>query len=374
MSASVRGYCDSRFSRLRDALAEELGSARTLGHSVAVVVNGETVAHLWGGFEDEARNRPWREDTMVCLFSAGKVLAAAGVLRLIERGKVELDAPLMRYWPELGAHGKQEITVRHALAHWAGVPIASSAPKRSIYAYEGLIAALEQQQPLWPPGTQGCFHSFTHGLLTGELIQRADGRRFGQFFREEFAKPHGLSLAFSLTQKEQSQCADLSVVDDNPLLQMMHDPATKLGESWQPMRWEEINSPGFRACNFPSLAGHGSALGLARFHGMLANGGVLEGQRVLDDHTVSAMLSEQWHQLDPFMGAPVRMGLGVMLSNEAFPFTGNSSGFAQPGVGGVAGLGDSQTHVGIGIAPNRLSAGYDNPFLSTVLEVVMRAI
>jgi len=370
----VRGDCDPHFGFVRELVERELDSGNAIGQAVAVVVEGETVAHVWGGHAAADRREPWTADTIGCLFSASKPIAAACALKLIERGHLELDAPVARYWPEFGRAGKQDTTVRHVLAHLAGVPIAESAQPRSVYQRELLVRALEAQRPLWPPGTQLCFHSFTHGILTGELVRRIDGRALPAFFRSEFAEPFGLDIAFALDASEQARCADVVLVEDNPLFRMMTDADTPLGRSWRPMPWAELNTPQFRSCDFPSIGGHGSALGLARFYAAMAAGGQLRGARLLDEAIVREALTTQRHEQDVFMGAPVRMGLAFMLANDVFPFTGRSSAFGQPGLGGVAGIGDTEGRLGIGVVCNRLSAAIENPFLEALLERVVAVI
>jgi CubicO group peptidase (beta-lactamase class C family) len=360
------GRCPAQYAFVRDLLLDEFVQGRARGQTVAIVVDGEPVVHLWAGDAD-AGGRTWQPDSLSCLFSASKPLAAACVLKLVERGAIALDTRVAEVWPEFAAHGKHETTVRHALAHLAGVPIAEAAPPRAVYEREALAAALAAQRPLWPPGSQLCFHSFTHGVLTSELVRRTDGRPLPEFFRDEIAGPFDLDLAFALDPQEQQRCADVELVPGNALFRMMTDPTTPLGRSWAPMPWEELNSSRFRASGFASIGGFGSALGLARFYGALAGGGTLDGQALLDASIVREALTTQAHALDVFMGAPVRMGLAFMLANDVFPFTGPGA-FGQPGLGGVVGFGDTGRRLGVGIVCNRLSAGLENPFLERLIE------
>ena len=368
MVAELSGHCHARYAFVRDLLADEFQQERALGQAVAIVVDGEPVVHLWSGHANAGRTRPWRDDTLSCLFSASKPLAAACVLKLVERGAIELETRITAHWPEFAAHGKHETTVRHALAHLAGVPMAEMAPARAVYDPDRLASALAGQQPLWPPGSQLCFHSFTHGVLSSELVRRIDGRSLPEFFRAEIARPFGLDLAFGLEPNERQRCADVELVPGNSLFRMMTDPATPLGASWAPMPWDELNSTRFRASGFASIGGHGSALGLARFYAAMAGDGRLDGRVLLDPRIVHEALTEQAHGLDVFMGAPVRMGLAFMLANDAFPFTGQPTAFGQPGLGGVVGFGDTRHRLGVGIVCNRLVAGLENPFLQCLIN------
>jgi CubicO group peptidase (beta-lactamase class C family) len=366
----VQGTCEARFAPLRDCFAADLASGRALGQALAVVQRGRIVVSLWGGHRDRARTRPWTEHTTSCLFSASKPLAAAPLLHLIGTGRADLEAPVARYWPAFGAGDKSGITLRQLLCHRAGVPVAESAAPGSLYDHEALIRALEVQRPLWPPGSRGCFHSFTYGLLVGELAARIAGCPFADQFRDLFTVPCRGQVAFSLTATEQVDCAEVELVPDNPLLQLLRDPDTVLGRSWAPLDWNALDTPAFRACDFPSFGAHASALGLALWYGVIANGGRWQDRTVIATPVVSEALREQWHEPDVFMGAPVRMGLGFMLANGPFPLLGTPGAFGQPGLGGVAGFGDPDLGLGVGIVCNRLDGGLENPALDRLLAAL----
>ena len=120
-SGSLRGQLDARLEPLRDILEDSLASGAECGLSLAVDVDGQTVADVWGGFADEARTRPWERDTIVNVWSTTKTVTSLAVLMLADRGLVDLDAPVARYWPEFAAQGKEGVLVRHLMSHTAGV-------------------------------------------------------------------------------------------------------------------------------------------------------------------------------------------------------------------------------------------------------------
>jgi len=365
----IEGTCAPRFAFLRDLLADEFARGRALGQAVALIVDGELVAHVWGGHEDGARRHPWRARTMSCLFSASKPLCAVAVLKLIEEGRLGLDDRIATHWPEFAAGGKDATTVRHALAHLAGVPALDALPDGAAFDPRALASAVERQAPAWPPGQQLCFHSFTYGIICAELVRRTTGGSLGDYFRARITRPLGLDLAFELDADEQRRCADVELVPDNALFRMMTAPETDLGRSWRTMDWSLLNDPVFRQQGSTSIAGHGSALGLAHYYAAMANEGRGERGTLLDAGLVRTALAEQAHMPDPFMGAPVRMGLGHMLANDVFRFSGPTS-FGQPGLGGVVGLGDRRHRLGLGLVCNRLVAGLENPFLDALLAAV----
>src|SRR5688572_17481871 len=107
----VQGTCDDRFEGVRAALASNLESGADVGACAAVFVNGEIVADVWGGYADEAKTTPWERDTITNVWSTTKTMAALSALVLVDRGELDVDAPVATYWPEFKANGKENVLV-----------------------------------------------------------------------------------------------------------------------------------------------------------------------------------------------------------------------------------------------------------------------
>ena len=103
---AIEGTCDSRFERVREAFAENFVSRRETGASISIAVDGRMVVDLWGGWADKARTRPWTRDTIVNVYSTTKGLTAICAHRLAAEGRLDLDTPVAKHWPEFGANGK----------------------------------------------------------------------------------------------------------------------------------------------------------------------------------------------------------------------------------------------------------------------------
>src|SRR5579875_2253066 len=179
-AAPIAGTCDARFAAVRRAFVANFAEHGEIGAAVAVMVDGRPVVDLWGGYADAARRIPWRRDTLVNVFSVGKALATVCVLRLVDRGRLALDAAVGRLWPEFAAAGKGTITVRQLLCHRAGLPAiwAPLAPE-AIFTWETMTTALAREAPWWPPGTRHGYHVNTFGFLVGEVVRRPAGRSAG---------------------------------------------------------------------------------------------------------------------------------------------------------------------------------------------------
>src|ERR1700691_2055672 len=118
----IEGECDARFPRVKAAFAENFEKRNEYGASVALTIDGKPVIDLWAGHVDRARSQPWTRDTIANVFSTTKGTLATCAHRLVDAGQLELDAPVVRYWPEFGQAGKEKIPVRQLLNHQAGLP------------------------------------------------------------------------------------------------------------------------------------------------------------------------------------------------------------------------------------------------------------
>src|SRR5829696_8601224 len=118
----VGGFVVPGFEPVREAFERNLAEHGELGAAFAVVRDDELLVDLWGGVADRASGRPWSSDTMQTIFSGSKGLVSVCMLLLLERGQLELDAPVARYWPEFAQAGKEAVLVRDVLAHTARLP------------------------------------------------------------------------------------------------------------------------------------------------------------------------------------------------------------------------------------------------------------
>ena len=195
MTVEVHGACEPRFAKVRDAFAENFARHGDVGAACAVYHRGRLVVDLWGGLADRAAGRPWTQDTLALVFSTTKGVAAACILRLVERGLLDLDAPIARYWPEFAANGKADIPVRWALCHKVGLAaVEGTFTLDQVFAWDPVVAAIAAQKPNWEPGTQHGYHARSYGWMTGELVRRITGQSFGRYVADEIAAPLGLEL------------------------------------------------------------------------------------------------------------------------------------------------------------------------------------
>ena len=177
-----------------------------MGASVAVFVDGEPVADLWGGHVDTARTVAWDRDSITTVWSTTKTMTALCALILADRGDLDLDAPVARYWPEFAAAGKETTRVRHLLGHTAGLPdFDGPIAVEDLFDWPAVTARPAAQAPAWEPG----YHSVTFGFLVGEVVRRVTGRTLGTFFAEEVAGPLGADFHIGLGAEHDHRVAPL---------------------------------------------------------------------------------------------------------------------------------------------------------------------
>ncbi len=184
----VHGEVAPKFAAVRDAFARNFVEHGEVGAAFTAYVDGECVVDIWGGVADKAEGRPWDRDTLQLVFSCTKGATSVCANLLAERGELDIDAPVVEYWPEFAAEGKDAIPVRWLLSHEAGlVALDVELTAEDAYRWSPVVDALAAQAPLWEPGTAHGYHAVTFGWLVGEVVRRITGQSLGAFFAKDIA-------------------------------------------------------------------------------------------------------------------------------------------------------------------------------------------
>jgi CubicO group peptidase (beta-lactamase class C family) len=362
---AIDGICDPRFQRVRDAFSENFTLHGEVGATVAVTVDGKPVVDLWAGYADAARTRPWTRDTIVNIASSTKGMTTICAHRLVDRGLLDLEAPVATYWPEFAQGGKAALPVHFLLSHRAGLPaIDVLLPTAALYDWDTLTRALAAQEPWWEPGTQHGYHVFTFGHLVGEVVRRITGKSLGTYWREEVAEPLGLDCHIGLAAEHDARVAEFIPVPPG-----QPDLEQELIRNAGPMLQKAINNPpktvadmntlAWRRAEIPAGNAHTNARALARVYGALACRGEVNGTRVLSPGSIERARTEQASGPDPILfGLATRFGLGFSLPPEGTGFGPSSvAAFGCPGAGGSIGFADPEARVGFGYVMNQIQPG-----------------
>jgi CubicO group peptidase (beta-lactamase class C family) len=306
---------------VREVFAEVLASQPGTGAAVAAWHDGAWVVDLWGGYADAAHTVPWRADSIVMPYSVTKPFAAVCALVLVDRGLVDLDAPLSTYWPELSAPA----TVRHLLSHQAGlVVLDEDLPTEALYDHDLMCRALEVQKPVWDPGTAHGEAALVYGHLLGELVRRVGGRTLGTFLHEEVCGPLGLDFHVGLGPAELGRAVELTGYDGQ---------FRRRGEAYGPLMHRAlgnppgaldpavVNSTPWRSAEIAAVNGHGTARAVAGFYLALARGGLLSGTLLAE------AVRPQATGVDRVLGQEASWGLGFGVDPDGFGMGGVGGSF-----------------------------------------------
>jgi CubicO group peptidase (beta-lactamase class C family) len=379
MRVEIRGTCADNYAAVREAFAANFTERGELGASVAVVAAGEVVVNLWGGWSDPGRTRRWQRDTLTNVWSTTKAMTSLCAHILIDRGDLDPDAPVARYWPEFAAGGKDGITVRQIMCHQSGltgltVPVAVE----DYYDWEKITGLLAAQEPLFPPGSASGYQAITFGYLVGEVIRRITGRSCGAFFRTEIARPLGADFYIGLPRSELGRCSALLGVrpseDEQSALAQAYAgaaPAARAALLNPSLTGDEANARAWRMAEIPAANGHGTALGLATVFGTLADG----SERLISAKTLKSARTGNGRHIDVVLGMPLEFGLGFGLSGPEGHFGPNAAAFGHDGFGGSAVGADPEAGVAFAYVMNRMGMSLvDDPRKMALIDAVYRSL
>jgi len=338
MTSEIEGFCEERFKSVKEVFQSNFDDNLEVGASFAVTLNGKHVVDLWGGYANAAKTKQWEKNTIVNVYSTTKVMTAICIHILVDRGLLDLDAPVAKYWPEFAQAGKENLPVRYLLSHTSGLAgWDKHFRSKKLYNWDLMVELLAAQKPWWEPGTKSGYHTITFGHLLGELLRRITKKSLGTFFQEEVAVPLGADFHIGLPEEHDDRVADLippppidlSTFGDidpksvamrsltNPIIDVL---ATKTRE--------------WRSAEIPGANGHGNARSVSRITAALACGGELDGVRLLSEKTIKQSIEEQSYGTDLVLNVPIRFGLGWGLQSKELPIGPNPNVFYWGGFGG----------------------------------------
>jgi CubicO group peptidase (beta-lactamase class C family) len=372
----VQGSVDERFAPVREAFQASFDRGE-VGASCHVLLHGEPVVDLWGGWADQGQTRPWQADTLVNSYSVGKPLAALQLLQLVASGDVELDAPAERWWPEMLA-AQQGATVRHLLSHQAGVP-AIRAPMRndSLRRWDEMATAVAETEPWWQPGTRHAYHCNTYGFVVGEVARRITGEQPGEWIRRALGEPLGADVFWGVPDAELHRCADVQWLaplggdglDWDAVRAMSADDQMVALGYFNPLGFSSVgvvNETWWRQTQVPSTNLHATARGVARVYAGL--------DQVLPAEVLAEATSVQSEGWCPFLQRQVSFGLGFQPTRPERPFGPNPGSFGHYGSGGALGFADPSTGLAFGYVMNAVKPGWQNERNQALVEAAYASL
>lgn len=373
-------------AHVQRAIDEVIASGREIGLQVAAYHRGRLVVDAWGGVADPATGRLVDGDTLFNVYSVTKAVAATALHLQAERGLIEYDAPVARYWPEYAAHGKAGTTVRDVLTHRACVPqMPEGVTPERMCDWDWMTRAIADLKPLAEPGTKTLYLSMTFGWIVGELVRRTDPahRSLGRFVRDEIAGPlRAPDLWIGVPDSETHRIArqvDAMVPVPPEYLPPLFLASMPAAVSLVPPVFER---PDVRRAEVAGVGGIFTARSQARFWAMLAGAGELDGIRLLSQQRVAALHAPRANSEEP---DPVMFGFPIPITVGGFWFGGehppvcsarSPRALCHPGQGGSIGWADPDKQLAVAICHNRLfnPTTRDEDAILTIADAVHTAL
>ncbi len=358
----IQGAADANFACTVAAFDKFFPGRRYGGGALSVYLHGEPVVDIWTGYADRRGTQYWTADTGAMVFSVTKGMASTVIHRLADRGLVDYDTPVAAYWPEFGANGKADITVREVMQHRAGLSQLNGCSKADLLDHrtmEERIAAAPVNRLLY--GHQA-YHALTYGWLMSGLGRAITGKGMRALIREELAEPlntDGLHLGRPPADAptRASQILVPQGTFSNPVFNFVAPRVAALGVSGA---FGSMYFPGMKAvvqgntpfldAEIPAANGVTTARGLAKMYGAIANGGRIDGRQFLSEELVAGLTGKPSYWPDRNLFVPLSFHLGY----HAVPIPGVMPGFGHAGLAGSVGWADPESGMSFGFVHNRL--------------------
>jgi CubicO group peptidase (beta-lactamase class C family) len=376
------------YADVASSLIRQIPTDQNAGSAVCVYHRGECVVDVWGGIKD-AEGRPWVADTTAPSFSTTKGVMSTLIHILVDQGKANYDDPIACHWPAFGCRGKQAITIRQALCHEAGLYRVTEMIRKpsEMLDWQHMLQLIADAEPAHDPGDAHGYHALTYGWLIGGIIEAIAGKSLQAVLAEELVDPLGLDGMFiGMPHNELYRRAELTRGKSAP-----GEPK----EGWQEtaMEWLEagLGQLGVELAEFnsalnpfteefdwnaeetvqaiiPAANGQFTARSLARMYAMLAQGGELDGVRVLSEQRVREISQVRSRTRDRVLFIPMHWRMGY---HRAFTVgTKAPNAFGHYGYGGSGAFCDASRELAVALT---LNSGAGTPMGNSNMPRVARA-
>lgn len=390
----VEGYFHHDFKAVYNEFEKNFTERGELGASVCITRKGQVVVDLWGGLANAETKAPWERDTLSIVWSSTKGVTSLALNMLIDRGLVELDAPVSRYWPEYGQNGKEKTTVRMLLAHQTGIQHFTAPLKTEAYAdWDYVVELIEKQAPLFEPGRAYGYQALTHGWLVGELVKKVTGKSLGRFINEEIVEPLEAEFYLGLPEKHDTKVAEmifpaLDPAGPNPdfFKKVFSDPDSPQAAVFfnDGGFMLNFNAPVYRRAEVGAANGYSNARGLATVYAPLANDGKVGKVEIIGKKMIDTMATVHSASYDLTLLIPTRFSLGYMKSTDnrrdlnaenREAIIMSEAAFGHSGFGGSVGFADPAENISFGYVMNKMGPGtLLNPRGQTLVDGMYKAL
>lgn len=348
--------------KVTDLIQQQTAEGRQIGVQVCAYKDGRVVVDTVAGQMGPDDTRPIQPDSLVLAFSVTKGVGALAIHILADRGLIDVDAPVAKYWPAFAPHGKERVTVAQALSHQAGLHAMPSPFKvEHLTDWDAGIKRMEEGVPAYPPGTATGYHAVTWAWIAGGIVQGATGRHIKEVIATEIAKPLGIQdeMYVGIPDGVEDRLTTLALVtagEGTPIA-----PDSDFYKAMPKEQWQHFNEMAVRKACLPSGNGHFSARALAKMYAVLAQGGELDGVRLVSKERIPMMRRLMTNEVDRVLGSPTPKGVGFFLGGSTAGNAGligpRDTAFGHPGAGGSVAFCDPEAGLSVGLTMTKMQFG-----------------
>ena len=353
---TIEGICEDKYLAVKELFLELHKTDREIGSSFAVYKDGNPVIDIWGGFSDKDKINSWQQNTLATVWSTTKGVAAITIAYAYEKGLLDYEEKVSKYWPEFGCNGKEDITVGMLLSHQAGICGSNTNEVSDYYDQKTMASELAQMTPIWEPGTASGYHSMTYGWLTSELIIRITGKTLGNYFRDEIGNPNEIDFYIGLPEAEEDRVAEMIPFPKENNESSNHPNDAQIASGRGPNLLKHQNTREWRAAEIPSANGQGCASAIAKLYSLVVTD--QESIKILNNSTIKTMTEERITNRDLVLDVVTRWGSGFIMNMHKVIYGPQETSFGHSGWGGSCGFGDPVNKIGISYVMNNMKNNF----------------
>ena len=353
---TIEGICEDKYLAVKELFLELHKTDREIGSSFAVYKDGNPIIDIWGGFSDKDKINSWQQNTLATVWSTTKGVAAITIAYAYEKGLLDYEEKVSKYWPEFGCNGKEDITVGMLLSHQAGICGSNTNEVSDYYDQKTMASELAQMTPIWEPGTASGYHSMTYGWLTSELIIRITGKTLGNYFRDEIGNPNEIDFYIGLPEAEEDRVAEMIPFAKENNESNNHPNDAQIASGRGPNLLKHQNTREWRAAEIPSANGQGCASAIAKLYSLVVTD--QESIKILNDTTIKTMTEERITNRDLVLDVVTRWGSGFIMNMHKVIYGPQETSFGHSGWGGSCGFGDPVNKIGISYVMNNMKNNF----------------
>lgn len=348
--------------RVNALLQQQIADGRQLGVQVAAYRHGEPIVDTWAGTVGPGDERPVQRDTLFSSFSTTKGVASTALHILADRGAIDYDTPVAKYWPSFAQNGKGEITVAQAMSHQGGLhAMPNPLTVEFLCDWDAGIRWIEEATPAWEPGTAMGYHAYSFAWVVGGIVQGATGRHIKDVIREEIAEPLGVSdeMYVGIPGGIEARLASLQPATRSEDLVELFGAGHPMFQASPRQNPIDFNDMRIRQTCLPSANGHFTAAALARMYGALANGGEVDGARLVSPGHIAKMQETRIQGPDRVLfDMPFRRGVGYIMGGRNGgvygPMGPRETAFGHDGAGGSIAFADPEVGLSVAVTLNKM--------------------